>query len=66
MAIPTKAELNGRTLYTVINTATMDGALYTLYVGTDETEATRRAGETHGAVVLACLIHHDTREDDEE
>ena len=62
MAIPTRAELNGRILYSVIAENKHQGTVYALYVGTDETEAARRARRTPGAVVLAGQIHYDARE----
>ncbi|HEX3513852.1 MAG TPA: hypothetical protein VHT26_07625 [Trebonia sp.] len=62
MKIPTKAETNGRTLYTVLATDPKDEALFTCYVGYDQDKAIEYARGYNKGVVLACTIAYDARE----
>jgi hypothetical protein len=64
--IPTKAELNGRALYTVLSEITAEGDVAVLYCGTDPDHAWQVARDSQGGVVVTGAIGYDAREMDQE
>lgn len=66
MPIPTKAELNGRTLYTVLAHNSATSTTFVAYAGTDEARARELARNYGNGVVIAGQISYDAREMGEE